>query len=348
MENKYISLVRDNIKNLKPYSSARHEFSGHADIFLDANENPNDHHIYNRYPDPLQTRLKRKISAVKGVKEESIFLGNGSDEAIDILFRIFCEPGKDSVISIEPSYGMYRVAADINNVKIKNVSLTPDFELDVDAILAVAEKSDKILWLCSPNNPSGNTLNPQMILELLDKFPGMIVVDEAYIDFSNEVSMKSFVPERQNLIILQTFSKAWGLAGLRIGMAFAQQWIIEIMNAVKPPYNINSYSQDFVLNQLRKIDDVRKEISKIKQERGRLIERLEELDIVEKIYPSEANFLLIKCKDARNVFKSLQEKGVIVRDRSSVPLCEGCLRVTIGTERENEVFLKEMKILDKQ
>jgi len=343
----YYKLVRDNIKNLVPYSSARHEYSGHARVHLDANENPFDYHMYNRYPDPLQTTLKKKISLLKGVPTESIFLGNGSDEAIDVLIRIFCSPGLDAIHILEPTYGMYRVAADINDVEVHSTMLTETFEIDEEQLLDNIRPNDRILWICSPNNPSGNIQDQQIIINILNRFNGIVVVDEAYIDFSKEASMVSLLKDYQNLVVLQTFSKAWGLAGLRCGMAFSASWINGLMNAVKPPYNINEFTQRYVNERLDEADSVRKEVSKLLQERDRVFHFLESLESVDDVFPTEANFILFRIQNSQEIFRALRDQGIVIRNRNNVPLCRDCLRVSIGTESENDQFMKQLKILTK-
>lgn len=343
----YYKLVRDNIRNLIPYSSARHEFAGHAKIHLDANENPFDYHMYNRYPDPLQTALKKKISLLKGVSPGSIFLGNGSDEAIDVLIRIFCNPGQDAIHILEPTYGMYRVAADINDVEVHSTMLTESFDIDEEQLMDNIRPNDRILWICSPNNPSGNIQDQQIIINILNQFDGIVVVDEAYIDFSKEASMVSLLKDYQNLVVLQTFSKAWGLAGLRCGMAFSPPWINRLMNAVKPPYNVNEFTQKYVSEQLDDADTVRKEVSKLLQERDRVFHFLESLESVLDVFPTEANFILFRIQNSQDIFRALREQGIVIRNRHNDPLCSNCLRVTIGTESENDQFIKQLKILTK-
>lgn len=343
----YYKLVRDNIKKLVPYSSARHEFTGHARVHLDANENPNDYHVYNRYPDPLQTDLKVRVGNLKGISPDSIFIGNGSDEGIDILIRIFCSPGQDAIHVLEPTYGMYRVSADINDVKVNSTLLTESFDINVDLLLDDLQANDRILWICSPNNPSGNAQDQQIIIELLKRFPGIVVVDEAYIDFSNEASMITLIHDYQNLVVLQTFSKAWGMAGLRCGMAFASPWIIRLMNAVKPPYNINEYTQKFLTDLVNDTESVKKEVSRILQERDRVEHFLESLESVEEVFPSDANFILFRIRNSQEIFSALRDSGIVIRNRHNNPLCRDCLRVTIGTETENDLFMKQLKILTK-
>jgi histidinol-phosphate aminotransferase len=344
------TLIRPNIRNLVPYSSARDEFKGEASIFLDANENSLGSPLtkwYNRYPDPMQWAVKKKISAIKGVPAEQIFLGNGSDEAIDLLFRAFCEPGMDNVIICPPTYGMYEVSANINNIALKKVPLTPDFQIDLDAMEEAIDMNTRIIWLCSPNNPTGNSLNREDIEIVLNNFDGLVVIDEAYINFSRQ---RSFIPELNeypNLVILQTLSKAWGLAALRIGMAFASKPIIEVLNRIKPPYNINQATQDLVLQALDQVEEVNDMIRILVEERKRLEESLRMLPQVIMVYPSDANFLLVKTIDAKGIYKYLVEKGVVVRDRSNVILCEESLRITVGTPSENEAVVSLIKEYEK-
>lgn len=339
-------LLRPHIANLQPYTSARDEYTGKEGIFLDANENPygsitdEDH---NRYPDPYQLELKTKIAELKQVKPSQIFLGNGSDEAIDLLFRAFCTPGKDNVILLPPTYGMYEVSAGINDVETRRVSLTEDFQLQPDLILQTADENTKIIFVCSPNNPSGNKVNREDILRLLRDFNGLVVVDEAYIDFSDEPSFTTLINEYENLIVMQTFSKAWGLASLRLGMAFASKKMIKILNRIKPPYNISGLTQQTVLGAIQKVDKVNSMIADILQEREYLKDELSQLDFVEKIHPSHANFLLVKIPKASHVYDDLIEKKIIVRNRSKVQLCEECLRISVGTRAENEAFIQALK-----
>jgi histidinol-phosphate aminotransferase len=336
------ALVRPNIRNLVPYSSARDEFKGEASIFLDANENSLGSPLtkwYNRYPDPLQWEVKKKISAIKGTPADQIFLGNGSDEAIDLLFRAFCEPGMDNVVICPPTYGMYEVSANINNIGLKKVPLTPDFQIDLDAMEGAIDGNTRIIWLCSPNNPTGNSLNREDIEIILNNFDGLVVIDEAYINFSRQ---RSFIPELSeypNLVILQTMSKAWGLAALRIGMAFASKEIIGVINRIKPPYNISQAAQELVLQALDQVDEVNDMIRILVEERKKLEESLRALPQVIQVYPSDANFLLVKTIDAKGIYKYLVEKGVVVRDRSNVLLCEESLRITVGTPSENDALI---------
>ena len=336
------SLVRPNIWNLQPYSSARSEFQGTATVFIDANENPWNP-PYNRYPDPLQRTLKARIAEVKGVPEASIFTGNGSDEAIDLLLRIFCEPGVDNIVAIDPSYGMYQVAADINNVACRKVLLRTDFSLDVDALLAAADAQTKLIFLCSPNNPTGNSLDRQEMVRLLHTFEGIVVVDEAYIDFA---SQPSFLPELENypnLVVLQTLSKAWGGAALRLGMAFASPAIIGLFNKVKYPYNVNLPAQREALALLNKPEQMEAQRQKVLEERERLRRVFEAAPFQYKVYPSDANFLLVEVGRANEIYAALVEKGVIVRNRNSVSLCRGCLRITVGTVDENTLLLQALE-----
>ena len=333
------NLVRPNIRKLVPYSSARSEFKGKAEVFLDANENPFETGL-NRYPDPLQWKLKAAISQLKGVPAEQIFLGNGSDEAIDLVVRIFCEPRQDHILILPPTYGMYQVSADIADVGIRSVSLTPDFQPNVEAILSAADEHSKILFICSPNNPTGNDVELERIRSLCAQFKGVVVVDEAYIDFSNQTSCTSLLSEFPNLIVLQTFSKAWGMAGIRLGMAFASTEIIQLFNKVKPPYNINQLTQQIALETLETSqDDYRQLLSTLLSERERLIKGLGDLKFVEKTFPSDANFILVKMDDPNGTYQYLVEEGIIVRNRNSVHLCAGSLRITVGRPEENDALL---------
>lgn len=340
------SLLRENIKKLVPYSSARDEFKGEAAILLDANENAFGSPLalnYNRYPDPLQLKLKGKISQIKGVPTNSIFLGNGSDEAIDILFRAFCKPGIDNVIIVPPTYGMYEVSANINDIAIKRVNLTPAFQLNLEGIAEAIDEQTKIIFICSPNNPTGNSINRDDIETVLSNFNGLVVVDEAYINFSKQKSFIQELLEYNNLVILQTLSKAWGLAGLRIGMAFASPEIIDIFNKIKPPYNINEASQMLGLEALDNIDKVNNWIKETVEERELLDKMLLALPFVQHVYPSDANFLLMKANNPKDIYNYLVELGIIVRDRSSVTLCENCLRITVGTPEENKELLTALQ-----
>ncbi len=337
-------LVRKNVLKLKPYSSARDEFQGTASVYLDANENPYPS-PFNRYPDPHQTKLKEKIAGIKNVLVNQIFLGNGSDEPIDLLIRAFCEPGADNILIAQPTYGMYTVSAEINNVEIKAVNLSSEFDIDVDSILETVNDHTKLIFLCSPNNPSGNLLNPEKIKQVLTQFQGIVIVDEAYIDFTNYPGFVPLIDTYPNLVVLQTLSKAWGLAALRLGMCFAGAEIIAILNKIKPPYNINILSQQTALEELH--FEVRKNrwVSEIIAEREKLREGLTKIESIMKVYPSDANFLLVKIENARKVYEVLVKKGIILRDRSNVILCNDCLRITIGTQQENQMLLNELKQL---
>ena len=334
--NEVLRLVRKNIINLAPYSTARDEYKGKLGVFLDANENPFENR-YNRYPDPRQLELKGIISEIKGVPVENMFLGNGSDEAIDLCFRVFCTPGKDNAVAIAPSYGMYRVAADINDVEVREVQLGDDFSLPVDSLLASCDENTKLMFICSPNNPSGNSFPMEQMLALADAFNGVLVVDEAYIDFANQPSLLTVLPKYKNLIVLQTLSKAYGLAGLRLGLAFADAEIMSIFAKVKYPYNINLAGMERAKELLAR--DVNAEIELLKSERERVAVALEQMQCVEKVFPSDANFLLVRVNDARGLYNALIEEQVIVRDRSRIKGCEGTLRITLGKPEENDRML---------
>ncbi len=340
------NILRNNIKNLTPYSSARDEFQGEASVYLDANENafgsPLDEQ-YNRYPDPLQYNVKKRLSEIKGVPVRNIFLGNGSDEAIDILFRSFCNPGVDNVILVPPTYGMYEVSANINDVQTKKVSLTEDFQLNLEGIAEAIDKNTKLIFICSPNNPTGNSINRDDVETLLNNFEGLVVVDEAYINFSRQKTFIQELTEYANLVVLQTLSKAWGLAGLRVGMAFASEEIIEVMNKVKPPYNINESSQQLALKALENVDQVNGWIKETLVQRDKLVLNLKDQDFVLDIYPSDANFILVKTTDPKGIYNFLVQKGIIVRDRSKIDLCEGSLRITVGTPVENDKLIETLK-----
>lgn len=333
------ALVRPNIKALAPYSTARDEYKGDLGVFLDANESPYDNG-WNRYPDPHQKQLKERISQIKGVPAESIFLGNGSDEAIDLVFRVFCNPGIDNVVAIEPSYGMYRVAADINDIQVRSVKLGAMFSLPVQALLDACDANTKAIFLCSPNNPTGNAFAKEDIVRLLDEFNGIVVVDEAYIDFCSTPGVLPLIADYPNLLVLQTFSKAWGLAALRLGLAFAQPRTIEIMSMVKYPYNINAATQKLAMEALwLPIDD---KVKQIVEQRGILSARLANLRCVKQVFPSEANFILVRMDDADAAYDFLIQEGIIVRNRNRVTLCEGCLRMTIGTPDENQKLIETL------
>ncbi len=339
-------LLRNNILTLTPYSSARDEFKGKAEIYLDANENSYGSPIeerFNRYPDPMQWELKEKISQIKGVPAENIFLGNGSDEAIDILYRAFCNPGKDNVILTPPTYGMYEVSANINDVFVKRVPLLKNFQLDVESIAEVVSETTKLIFLCSPNNPSGNSLHREDIEMILNNFDGIVVVDEAYINYSRN---RSFIPDLvdyPNLVVLQTLSKAWGLAGLRIGMAFASADIISVFNKIKPPYNISQATQEIAFKALNNISQINDWTKETVIQRDAVAEALKQIQIVEEVFPSDSNFLLVKVTGPIYVYDYLVGKGIIVRDRSKVVLCEGCLRITIGTPKENVELIEALR-----
>ncbi len=340
------NLIRENIKKLTPYSSARDEFSGEAKVFLDANENSLGSPLtkwYNRYPDPHQMAVKEKISVVKGISAEHIFLGNGSDECIDLLFRSFCEPGKDNVIICPPTYGMYEVSANINDIEIKKAPLLEDFQLDLIHIENLIDANTKLIWLCSPNNPTGNSLNRVDIEIILNNFKGIVIIDEAYINFAKQKSFQQELAEYPNLVVMQTFSKAWGLAGLRLGMAFASSAIIEVLNKVKPPYNINQATQELALKALEEVGQVNDMIKLLVDMREALAEVFLSMPTVEKVYPSDANFILVKIKEAKNIYMFLLTKGIVLRDRSNVKLCEDCLRITVGTEKENTILVEAMQ-----
>ncbi|MEL7220069.1 MAG: histidinol-phosphate transaminase [Bacteroidota bacterium] len=336
-----VALVRPNIAALKPYSSARHEFAGTADVFLDANENPFER-TTNRYPDPLAVAVKAQLSSQKGIPSEQIMLANGSDEVIDLLFRIFCEPDQDEVITLPPTYGMYRVSADINNVKVKEVPLLTGFVPDVEGILAAVTPQTKLLWLCSPNNPSGNDFSPEEIIQLLEAFPGIVIIDEAYVDFAERASHINLLERFPRLVIMQTFSKAWGMAGIRMGMAFASTQIIQLLNAVKPPYNVNVLSQQAALEALQNKLVKEEQVATILAERQSLSKSLSAFSFVEKVYPSQTNFLLVQVDYPRELYAYLSSKGIVVRDRSKQLNCEGCLRFTVGTPAENKQLLESL------
>ena len=334
-------LVRKNIWSLAPYSSARDEYSGkEAHVFLDANENPYGA-PYNRYPDPLQRELKKQISKVKGVPEQMIFLGNGSDEAIDLPYRIFCEPGRDNVVAIEPTYGMYRVCADINDVEYRPVLLDDNYDFKATDLLKACDSHTKLIWICSPNNPTGNSLNRDEIIKVIEGFEGIVIVDEAYSDFAQQKTLRAELAKYPNLIILNTMSKAWALAGIRLGMAFAAPEIIA--NKVKYPYNVNMLTQQQALEALKDPYEVDKWVKLLLTERGRLMQAFLELPICEKVYKTDANFFLAKVTDAQGIYDYLVDKGIIVRNRSRIQLCQNCLRITIGTRNENNELLAALR-----
>jgi len=340
------NITRENIKRLIPYSSARSEYEGDAQVFLDANENSLGsllHQNFHRYPDPLQKKLKDKISSLKNISVENIFIGNGSDEAIDLLIRAFCNPGKDEILIFPPTYGMYEVSAAINDVGIKRVLLTENFELDVPKIKEQIDASVKLIFICSPNNPTGNSFGENDIVSLLNQFYGLVIIDEAYIDFSDNNSWLKKLNTYPNLIILQTLSKAWALAGLRIGMAFASEQIIQILNKIKPPYNISAATQKLALQVLNDEERAYQKINIIKEEKEKLMDDLKRFDFIKMVYPSDTNFVLTKVKDATSLYNYLLSKNIVVRNRSSQPLCENCLRITIGTPDENNQLLQALK-----
>jgi histidinol-phosphate aminotransferase len=335
-------ITRKNIREMHPYSSARDEFQGTASVLLDANENPFNA-PFNRYPDPHQKTLKKKISGLTGVNENSIFLGNGSDEAIDLIIRSFCEPGESNIISIDPSYGMYEVCANVNNVEFRKVLLNSDFSLNAEALLEVSDSNSRIVFLCSPNNPTSNLLDYKSILRIVNEFRGIVVIDEAYIDFSSFKGMLDEITDHNNLIILRTFSKAWGFAGIRLGMAFADKQVINILDKIKYPYNINILTQETMMNYLSGAYFNRDWIDIIISQREIIKQQLAEFDFILKIYPSDSNFLLVKTINAHEIYSFLRDRGIIVRDRSKVSLCDACLRITVGSEVENDLLIKTLK-----
>ncbi len=339
------ALVRPNIRQLCPYSTARDEFSGKLGVFLDANESPYPTG-WNRYPDPRQKELKARIAPLKGVEPENIFLGNGSDEAIDLVFRVFCIPGEDNVVAISPSYGMYEVAADINDIALRHVQLRDDFSLPVEELLAACDAHTKAIFLCSPNNPSGNAIPNETVFNILERFNGMVVVDEAYIDFCSVPSLLPSIWRFPNLIVLQTFSKARGMAALRLGMAFAQPYTIRLMSMVKYPYNINESTQRLALEALEKPID--REVAEIVAQRIRLVHKFLRYTCIRRVFPSEANFLLVKVDDADALYSHLISDGIIVRNRTRVPGCKDCLRITVGLPEENDRLLKSLDRYEKE
>lgn len=339
-------LVRKNILELKPYTTARDEFQGFAEVYLDANENPYPERL-NRYPDPLQSKLKEQIALLKGVPASKIFLGNGSDEPIELLIRAFCEPYKESILTTSPTYGMYSVSASSNAVPVIDVPLNENFDLIPGAVNKATKPGTKIIFLANPNNPTANLLNREEILSIIRSFPGLVVVDEAYIDFSGTKSFLEEISEFKNLVVLQTFSKAWGMAGVRLGMCFADEEIIAILNKIKFPYNINVLTQEAVSKALEGAPSVRKWVKEILGQRTDLKSRLEELTCVLKVYPSDANFFLVKVDNGRRAYEWLLKRNIIVRDRSSTPRCENCLRVTVGTAEENKRLINALKDYEK-
>lgn len=335
-------LLRKNIRSLQPYSCARDEFKGEASVYLDANENPYNA-PYNRYPDPLQWEVKELLSKTKNVHTENIFLGNGSDEPIDLMYRAFCEPRIDNVVAIEPTYGMYKVSASINDVEYRKVLLDENFQFTAESLLDATNLYTKLIWLCSPNNPTGNSMNRDEIKKLLTTFQGIVILDEAYIDFASDESFTTYLDQYPNLVILQTFSKAWGSAAIRLGMAFASAEIIGVLNKIKYPYNVNILTQKQALKALQNADQVRAWVKTLLTERTALIQALEKLPLVQHIYPTDANFVLVKVPDANALYHYLVEKSIIVRNRNTVSLCLGCVRITVGTPEENKTLLEELK-----
>lgn len=342
------TVVRPNILALAPYSCARDEFKGVASVYLDANESPYNNGV-NRYPDPLQPEVKRLLAPLKGVRQEQIFLGNGSDEAIDLIYRIFCLPRVDNVVAISPSYGMYQVCADVNDIEYRAVPLTADFQLDRQALLDRVDARTKVIWICSPNNPTGNAFALEEIEWFLQKFPNkIVVVDEAYIDFSSKPSLLTVLDKYENLIVMQTLSKAWGQAAIRCGIAYASPEIIAFFNKVKYPYNVNLLTQQQAVKVLSNPEKQRRQVEEILAQRDVLRGLLSMLPCVEKIYPSDANFLLVKVADANAMYLALQQRGIIVRNRNKVQLCQGCLRITVGTPEENAALYEEMKAISQK
>ena len=340
-------LVRPNVAKLKPYSSARDEFqsTGTEMVFLDANENPFQTDV-NRYPDPQQRSLKAELARMKGVAQENILLGNGSDEVLDLLFRAFCEPKKDNVITLPPTYGMYAVLANINDIENREVELTPDFEPNISKILKAVDKNSKIIFLCSPNNPTGNSFLEEGVLEILENFTGLVVIDEAYIDFSKQQSWLKKLHSYPNLVITQTLSKAYGMAGIRLGICYASKDVISILNKIKPPYNVNELTQNRALDRITNMQAVKQEVADILSERTRLFEALPEVSYIEKIYESDANFILIKVDNATKRYSELIEMGIVIRNRTTQPLCENTLRLTVGTVAENNRLIEALNALN--
>ncbi|WP_298535226.1 histidinol-phosphate transaminase [uncultured Algibacter sp.] len=333
-------LIRPTVKVLKPYSSARDEYQGNSDdmVFLDANENPFENGV-NRYPDPQQRTIKSLLSEIKGIPQKNILLGNGSDEVLDLIYRAFCEPNQDNIITLPPTYGMYSVLANINAISIKSVQLGANFQPKVDEILKIADSNSKLLFLCSPNNPTGNSFESRSIERLIKEFKGIVVIDEAYIDFSNEESWASRLEDFPNLIVTQTLSKAYGMAGIRLGICYASKEIISVLNRIKPPYNVNELTQQKAISQLEKSELTKQQVSNILEERAVLVNNLEHVNYISKIYPSDANFVLVKVDDATKRYNQLIEKGIVIRNRTTQPGCENCLRFTIGTPEENKILI---------
>ena len=340
-------LLRENIRTLKPYTSARDDFSGTGMVHLDANENPYETGL-NRYPDPYQRRLKREIAKFKGLSDQNLFLGNGSDEVIDLIIRAFCEPGEEQVLGLKPSYGMFQVSCDINNVEYKEIALNEDFGLDAAAVLAEVSDRTKVVFICSPNNPTGNTFDRSEIQKILNEFKGVVVLDEAYADFSNEESWSRSLDKYPQLIVVQTFSKALGLASARLGMAWCSVEMIEILNRIKPPYNINQLTEYEAIKRVQDKDKIEEEIESILEQRAVLTAELENLKTVVKVYPSQSNFILLRVNDAEGIYNALLSKGIVLRNRSKEYLCENCLRITVGTKEENKLLIKELKELENE
>ena len=339
-------LVRPNIWSLAPYSSARDEYSGHeAHVFLDANESPYNN-PYNRYPDPLQRELKEHLAAVKGIPANYTFLGNGSDEAIDLLYRCFCRPGKDNVVAIEPTYGMYRVCADINDVEYRPVLLDEHYQMQAGKMLAACDANTKLIWICSPNNPTGNDIDREQVLKVINEFQGIVIVDEAYSDFSRQRPLRFELPQHPNLVVLNTMSKAWASAAIRLGMAFASPDIIGIFNKVKYPYNINQLTQQQAMKALQARFDVDAWVQLILQERAQMMDAFRQLPICREVFPSDANFFLARVTDAQAIYNYLVDQGIIVRNRHRVQLCQNCLRITVGTRNENTELLSALRKIE--
>lgn len=345
-----LDLVRENIRNIQPYSSARDEYkdaNSNNMVFLDANENPFENGV-NRYPDPQQNNVKELLADLKGVDKQNILLGNGSDEVLDLLFRAFCEPKVDNILTLPPTYGMYSVLATINAIENKKIILKKGFQPDVESIISTIDAHSKILFLCSPNNPSGNSFSEELIDKLLVAFQGIVVIDEAYIDFSSQKSWLSKLDKYPNLVITQTLSKAYGLAGIRLGVCYASKEIITVLNSIKPPYNINELSQQKAMERLTNITEVKKEVAQIINNRDVLLKALENYSFIDEIYPTDCNFVLVKVDNASLRYKQLIEKGIVVRNRTNQPLCENCLRFTIGTEKENKKLVQALKALENE
>ena len=339
-------LLRPNIRALQPYSCARNEYSGHeARVFLDANENPYNAPL-NRYPDPEQRELKKVVARIKGVKPEQICLGNGSDETIDLAYRCFCRPGIDNVVAIEPTYGMYKVCANINDIEYRPVTLNSDFDIEADRILAACDANTKLIWICTPNNPTGNDLDYDQITKILNNFDGIVMVDEAYSDFTHRRAFRYELDEHPNMIVLNTMSKAWGLAGIRLGMAFARKEVIDVFNKVKYPYNVNFLTQNAAHDAFKRAIEVSKWVSTIILERNRMTEAFKMLPMCKRVFKSDANFFLAEMVDADRIYQYLVECGIIVRNRSRVTLCHNCLRITIGTKTENNELLSALRTLN--